>query len=65
MGMQDRDWYREERRQARQAAREASEQKPSYYSPSPQKRPRSVFNVKLIFMIGLAVIAVQIWQGFA
>lgn len=64
LGMQDRDWYREERRQQRQAAREASQQKPSEYAPSPQKAPRSVFNLKLILMIAVAVIAVQIWQGF-
>lgn len=62
--MQDRDWYREERRQQRQAQREASQQKPLSYAPSPQKAPRSVFNLNLILMIAFAVIAVQIWQGF-
>lgn len=63
--MYDRDWYREERRQARQAAREAEQQKPLTYAQSPQKAPRSVFNLKLILMIAVTVIAVQIWQGFA
>ncbi len=65
MGMQDRDWYREERRQARQAAREAAEQKPLHYSASPQKGPPSVFSVKSMLIISLAVIAVLAWQGFA
>lgn len=65
MGMQDRDWYREERRQARQAAREAAEQKPLHYSSSPQKGPPSVFSVKSMLIISLAVIVVLAWQGFA
>ena len=63
--MQDRDWYREERRQARQAARESSQQKPLAYAQTPQKGPPSVFSVKSMLIVAVAVIAVLIWQGFA
>jgi hypothetical protein len=63
--MQDRDWYREERRRKRQASSKAAEQKPLHYSASPQKGPPSVFSVKSMLIISLAVIAVLAWQGFA
>lgn len=63
--MYDRDWYREERRQARQAAREASLHKPFTYAQSPQKGPPSVFSVKSMLIVAVAVIAALIWQGFA
>ena len=63
--MYDRDWYREERRQQRQAAREASQQKPLIYAQSPQKGPPSVFSVKSMLIVALALIVALIWGGFA
>lgn len=63
--MYDRDWYREERRQQRQAARESSQQKPLIYAQSPQKGPPSVFSVNSMLIVALAVIVALVWQGFA
>lgn len=62
--MYDRDWYREERRQARQAQRESSQQKPLIYAQSPQKGPPSVFSVKAMFILSFALIAALIYLGF-
>lgn len=62
MGMYDRDWYREERRQQRQSK---PEQRATQQLQTVEKGPPSVFSVKSMLIISLAVIVVLAWQGFA
>jgi hypothetical protein len=62
MGMYDRDWYREERRQQRQSRHQQPATQPLQ---TVENGPPSVFSVKSMLIVTVAFIAALIVLGFA
>jgi len=62
MGMYDRDWYREERRQQRQSK---PRQPATQQLQTVENGPPSVFSVKSMLIVSVAVIAALLVLGFA